>query len=359
MNFFSFLSQCFFLMIWFFRQVFFVNKKSFFSSQRWKISLSALMTQKPFSLLQKNLLLQIFREKLEKSSSFRKEKEPIRGDFPLQGDFFLFSDRHLLHFLQIIYFFYLARRLNKGVPVALILGSTPFLEQNFFVRRGVFLPRIETEEMAQKIIRRHQSKKGLRILELGCGSGVICVSLFSYLDVFQMFAADINAKAIRLTQRNFQRLVPHFASLEQKRCFRLFRGSVFSLAFQKWLKNTRFDIIVSNPPYVGEKEREMVDVKTKQFDPSSALYAGADGLDFYKKVFPFLPLWLKDEGVFYGEIGFQQARAVMSLANEAFGQFFAQNPEKERHFRWHVNVEKDFFNQQRFLTVKVGKIRKR
>lgn len=345
-----------FLCQWFFFHILFQSekkeerikgeRKKLRQPKNWLVSFSSLTKQKPFSALNQDQLITIFTKKITVQT--------------LQ-DFLLSKNEPLLNFPKLLRFGWTCSSVKNGMPLDLAIGSTSFLGQNFLVARGVFLPRVETEELAQKIINRHaKDKKKLKILELGCGSGVIAVSLLRNLNA-TVKAIDISNKAIKQTALNAQKLL----SKQKIKQLNLLKGDVFSKKFSHQMKGETFDIIVTNPPYIAKTEKKIVDEQTKKYDPPKALYAGEDGLQFYEKIFPLLPFLLEKNSVFYGEIGFSQADKVTSLAKFSLPKYLPnllnppdyqmKNTSVKIGLKWNIFVSNDIFGKARFLTVELKK----
>ena len=301
-----------------------------------RIFFEELIQQKPFKDLNERQLIEILTKKIIKKT--------------LQ-DFLLSKKDLTLNFFQTIYFGWLCSSVKNGMPLDLVIGSTSFLGQTFLVSRGVFLPRVETEELTQKIINHHsKEKKKLKILELGCGSGVIAISLLAHLNA-TVKAVDINSKAIKQTKLNAQKLL----SKEKLKQLTLFKGNVFSKKFHDQIKKETFDIIATNPPYIAKTEKKIVDEQTKKYDPPRALYAGSDGFQFYEKIFPLLPFWLEENSVFYSEIGFSQGSKIVSLAKKLLPNHQTKDVGVKIRLRWNIFVNNDIFGKARFLTIRLKK----
>ena len=193
----------------------------------------------------------------------------------------------------------LERRLN-GVPLAYLTNEKEFMSLMFYVDENVLIPRPDTEiltEFAIKTIRENGFKIGL---EIGAGSGAVSVSVCKYCEQMEMTAVDISEEALSVAERNAAS-----NGVENRLVF--FRSDLFGQ-----IPPFKYDIIVSNPPYIKTTDMESLsdDVKT---EPELALHGGLDGLDFYKRITAESVSFLADNGVIAYEIGFDQAAAVKDL----------------------------------------------
>ena len=161
---------------------------------------------------------------------------------------------------------------KKNIPLQYLLPNVNFYGLNFTVNEGVFIPRPETEIIVDYIVKNFSGRKNLRILEIGTGSGVISICLTKNLPQCKIIAIDISPHAISEAHRN--------AVLNNCRSDILFiRGNLFD-----FLKEGRyFDLVVSNPPYVGKKEFDSLSEEVKK-EPQTALLGGEEGFEFSLKL---------------------------------------------------------------------------
>ena len=206
----------------------------------------------------------------------------------------------------------LQRRL-KHEPTAYILGEWEFMGLPFQVNPSVLIPRQDTETLAEETIRyvREHFVKGsrIRILDLCTGSGCIAISLKHYLkETFDvsMTASDLSEKALDVAHINAER---NHAEI------RLICSDLFDQ-----IGNEPFDIIVCNPPYIAEEIRDDIQDDVREYEPSIALFGGSDGLGFYRRILRSMDAYLAKNGAFFLEIGDDQGRAVMNIAEEAHFQ---------------------------------------
>jgi release factor glutamine methyltransferase len=182
-------------------------------------------------------------------------------------------------------------KLNLQVPIQHIIGKTEFMEMEFIVNEDVLIPRPETEELVRWIledIKDHQAK--LSILDIGTGSGCIPISLAKHLPNSKVYTLDISDKAIAIAKQN---------AAVNKVSIEFIQESIFTIdsLFQK------FDIIVSNPPYVRELEKAVMHENVLKHEPALALFVSDDNpLVFYKKITDFAAHNLTHDGRLYFEI---------------------------------------------------------
>ena len=184
------------------------------------------------------------------------------------------------------------RRLAKE-PIAKIINKKNFWKDEFYVNDSVLDPRPETEGIIEACLNCIKDKKlSLKILDIGTGSGAIAVSLAREFKNAKITAIDISDKAIKVAEKNISQ-----KSLNEK--IQLKKISFDSIY-------DKFDLIVSNPPYLKNKEFENISYEIKKFEPFIALNGGQDGLDFYRKFARSLPKIMKKNAYLILEIGEEQ-----------------------------------------------------
>lgn len=205
------------------------------------------------------------------------------------------------------------RRRIRGEPLQYILGESEFMGFKFKVNKGVLIPRPETEILVEAALEfaaaGRKSGQPIRILELGTGSGCIAVSLAKLLPGSNVIATDISAEAIGVAIENASR-----NNVAENIDF--LQGDLFDL---NGLKNSVFDMIVSNPPYVSTDEIEGLQPEVR-FEPKIALDGGRKGLEFYRAIARDCAVFLKENGLLMLEMGFAQKDAVKDIL-EGSGNF--------------------------------------
>jgi release factor glutamine methyltransferase len=160
-------------------------------------------------------------------------------------------------------------RLN-GRPIAYIVGNREFMGLDFYVQEGVLIPRPDTEALVEEIIELCKDKKGLSLLDIGTGSGAVTVSLAKYLNDAYVKSFDISEIALEIGKKNAIN-----NNVEDK--IEFIKSDLFSAIEGK---NIKFDVIVSNPPYIPKRDMDTLHTQVKDYEPYNAFEGGEDGLDF-------------------------------------------------------------------------------
>ena len=190
--------------------------------------------------------------------------------------------------------------LKKGVPIEHITHQKEFMKLCFFVDKNVLIPRQDTEILVEEVINIAKRNNAKKILDLCTGSGAIAVSLAKYLPQAEITAIDISNEALKIAKKN-----AISNNVENQITF------ISSDMFTN-LNEEKFDIIVSNPPYIKTNVIKNLDIQV-QNEPYIALDGGKDGLDFYKKIINESYQYLKYNGYLCLEIGFDQKIDVIEL----------------------------------------------
>ena len=193
---------------------------------------------------------------------------------------------------------YLQRRFNNE-PVAYILGEKEFWSKKFKVNKNTLIPRPETELMVEEILKINKKRK-ISILDVGTGSGCIILSLLNVLKDSYGTGIDISKKAIFMAKRN---AIEH--NLINRVKFK-------NVSLESYVSN-KFDLIVSNPPYIKKNDIKYLTEDIKKFEPRMALDGGNDGLDLIKKVIYKSKKILKLKGILALEIGNGQVKKVSKI----------------------------------------------
>ena len=187
-----------------------------------------------------------------------------------------------------------------GEPIQYITGKQEFMKLNFLVTKDVLIPRQDTEILVEEVINIAKKIENPIILDLCTGSGAIAVSLAKYVNNVKIFATDISPKALEIAKKNAE-----FNGVKNNIDF------IESDLFNK-IKNLKFDIIVSNPPYIETDEIKKL-TKDVQNEPIQALDGGKDGLTFYRKIAEDAPEFLNIHGFLCLEIGYNQKQKVKQI----------------------------------------------
>jgi len=193
------------------------------------------------------------------------------------------------------------RRINRE-PVAYIIGKKEFWSQDFIVNQATLVPRPETELLIYKVVDFFKNKR-INVLDIGTGSGCILLSILKELDFSRGVGIDISTKAIKTAQINSKNL-----NLFHQSKFKVFDISKFNVG--------KYDLIVSNPPYIPSKDIKNLSKDIINYEPLVALNGGLDGLDLIRKVIYKSNSLLKRNGLLAIEIGFNQYLKVSSLLKQ-------------------------------------------
>jgi release factor glutamine methyltransferase len=202
----------------------------------------------------------------------------------------------------------LARRMRRE-PLAYILGHKEFYSLDFEVTAAVLIPRPETEvlvSIALEIVRRHP---GARVCDLGTGSGAIALAITANAPGAQLTATDVSAEALAVARRNAARL-------EQLARVRFRLADCFE-PLDEMGRLGRFDLVVSNPPYIQEDKIPGLAPEISGYEPRTALAGGHDGLEFHRRIAATLVDHLEENGSVIVEIGADQADAVSEIMRNA------------------------------------------
>ena len=205
------------------------------------------------------------------------------------------------------------KKLARGVSPQYIVGYAWFLGYKIMVQRGVLIPRFETEELVEWALK--SLKSGDKVLDLGTGSGCITVALAKEAEKkgikdLTLYASDITDSALRTSEENFLNYDLDVTT----------RKANVLIGLEK------FDKIISNPPYIKTNEKKDMDKNVLQNEPKEALFAGKDGLDFYKKFAKQVRDHLNSHGEFFLEFGFNEEEQLKEL-------FAKELPDFEIEFR--------------------------
>ena len=200
---------------------------------------------------------------------------------------------------KISKFHRLIDRRSSKEPIAYILEKKEFWSKNFFVNNNTLVPRPETELMVEKIVKIFE-KKNIFILDIGTGTGCILLSILSELKNSKGIGIDISSKAIQIANANLKK-------------HKLTQRTKFYKRSLDEIYHNRFDLIVSNPPYIMRKDIKNLNEDIKKFEPKLALDGGNDGLDVIKKVIYKSKNILKIKGMLALEIGNEQFKKVSKI----------------------------------------------
>lgn len=225
-----------------------------------------------------------------------------------------------IQFVEEIY-----KKLAAHIPAQYIIGQTDFYGMQLKVDERVLIPRPETEELVELILAENP-KENLKILDIGTGSGAIALALAKNRSYWLVTAADISQEALDLASENAKNQNINIV-LKKSDCFAEI--------------SEKYDIIVSNPPYISREDESEVGLNVLHSEPHLALFADEDGLAIYRRIAEDAKDYLKDGGKIYLEIGYKQGQSVPEL--------FRKHLPKKR-----VRTLKDQFGQDRMVAVDDG-----
>ena len=217
------------------------------------------------------------------------------------------------------------KKLAAHIPAQYIIGHAEFFGTELKVDERVLIPRPETEELVDLILTENP-EKNLKVLDIGTGSGAIALALAKNRPDWSVTAADISQDALDL-------------SLENANAQNLNLSFIKSDCFSEI--SSKYDIIVSNPPYISREDQEEVGLNVLHSEPHLALFADEDGLAIYRRIAEDSKDYLNDGGKIYLEIGYKQGQSVPAL-------FMENLPEKR------VRTLKDQFGQDRMVVIDDG-----
>ena len=202
------------------------------------------------------------------------------------------------------YFSLIEKHIKEDVPLSHLVGFEYFYDRKYKVTKDVLSPRMETEELIYKVIEyvKASSKNNFKILDLCTGSGIIAITLKKELSQFSIdvVASDISEEAIKVSKENAQ---SHDATIK------FIQSDIFDNIADK------FDIIVSNPPYIDRKDEVTMQDNVLKYDPHLALFAEEEGMYFYRKIIEQANDYLNENGVIFFEIGYDQKDKIIKLAD--------------------------------------------
>jgi release factor glutamine methyltransferase len=226
------------------------------------------------------------------SNSIKKDKKYV-----------ILNPKELLSSKQAEKFKSLIRRRKKGEPVAYLINKKEFWKDEFFVNKDVLIPRPDTELIIEQVLKICPKYSQLQILDIGTGSGCILLSILKERPNFYGTGIDISKKSINISKLNTKRL-----NLTSR--VKFFHSSVDNFQIGK------YDLIVSNPPYIELFNLKYLDKDVINFEPKLALSGGFDGFSKIRKVIKKAKTLIKKNGKFILEIGFNQKNKVIKILEE-------------------------------------------
>ena len=226
------------------------------------------------------------------SNSIKRDKKHI-----------ILNPKEILNSKQLGKFKSLIERRKKGEPIAYLINKKEFWKDEFFVNRDVLIPRPDSELIIEQVLKIYSKDVQLHVLDIGTGSGCILLSILKERSNFYGTGIDISKKSINVSKFNAKQL-----NLTNRAKF--FHSSVDNF------NNGKYDIIVSNPPYIEQFSLKYLEKDVVNFEPKLALSGGFDGFSKIRKVINKASILIKKNGKFILEIGFNQKNKVIKILKE-------------------------------------------
>ena len=226
------------------------------------------------------------------SNSINKDKKHI-----------ILNPKEVLNKEQLANFKNLIKRRKKGEPIAYLINKKEFWNSEFFVNKDVLIPRPDTELMIEQVLKIYSKNTQLQVLDIGTGSGCILLTILKERNNFYGTGIDISKKSINVSKFNAKQL-------NLKNRVKFFHSSVDNFKIGK------YDLIVSNPPYIELLSLKYLEKSVVSFEPKLALSGGFDGFSEIRKVISNASFLIKKNGKFILEIGFNQKNKVKKILKD-------------------------------------------
>ncbi|MDA8997192.1 peptide chain release factor N(5)-glutamine methyltransferase [bacterium] len=226
------------------------------------------------------------------SNSIKRDKKHI-----------ILNPKEILNSKQLRKFKSLIERRKKGEPIAYIINKKEFWKDEFFVNKDVLIPRPDSELIIEQLLKIYSKDVQLQVLDIGTGSGCILLSILKERSNFYGTGIDISKKSINISKFNAKQL-----NLNNR--VKFFHSSVDNFKIGK------YDLVVSNPPYIEQLSLKYLEKDVVNFEPKLALSGGFDGFSKIRKVINKTSILIKKNGKFILEIGFNQKNKVIKILKE-------------------------------------------
>ncbi|WP_415275913.1 peptide chain release factor N(5)-glutamine methyltransferase [Candidatus Pelagibacter sp. Uisw_116] len=226
------------------------------------------------------------------SNSIKKDKKHI-----------ILNPKEILDSEQLEKFKSLIERRKKGEPIAYLINKKEFWKNEFFVNKDVLIPRPDSELIIEQVLKIYSKNVQLQVLDIGTGSGCILLSILKERSNFYGTGIDISKKSINVSKFNAKQL-----NLTNR--VKFFHSSVDNFS------NGKYDLLVSNPPYIKQLSFKYLEKDVVNFEPKLALSGGFDGFSKIRKVINKASILIKKNGKFILEIGFNQKNKVIKILKE-------------------------------------------
>jgi len=216
-------------------------------------------------------------------------------------------------------------------PLQYILGQWDFLDYTVSIRKPLLCPRPETEELVTMIVQEHTTESPIHVLDVGCGTGVIGLALADQMNEATVEAIDIEPIAVTTSRENALLILGN----EQSSCYKVTQSSA-----QEYEAEHPFDVVVSNPPYIPQKDMETLTKDVLDYESHTALCGGHDGMDIIRVIIDRLPTWCHKGAVCWMEVDPSQPSMIRDMLTT--------------HGRVHFeSMHLDMFGKERFVKLRV------
>jgi release factor glutamine methyltransferase len=245
-------------------------------------------------------------QKLKKNNivSYKLDSEILMSNVVKEErDYVILNLKRNLSNSQLINYRKLVHERSRGKPISYLVGKKEFWNHEFYIEEGVLIPRPDTEVMIEQILKLSKNKSKLKVLEVGIGSGCILLSLLKEKKDFYGIGIDISKKCIDISKINSKKL-------GLKNRVKFFKTDVDNFNYGK------YDLIISNPPYIKKLDLKYLEKDVIAFEPEIALDGGLDGISEIRKVINKSSELIKIGGKLILEIAFDQKNEVLGLLRE-------------------------------------------
>ena len=218
-------------------------------------------------------------------------------------EYLLINDNKVLNEDEVKSYHHLLDRRKKNEPIAYITNEKEFWKSKFYIDKNVLIPRPDSEILLEKVLMYYKNKKNVSVLDIGTGSGCLIISLIKEKQNFKGTAIDISKKALKTAEYNAKiHQLDHRIKFYKTSVDNFFKG--------------KYDLIISNPPYINSLKLKYLDEDVYKFEPAQALEGGLDGLKIFKKILRKSSLLLKKGGKLILEFGFDQKFEIIKLIKQ-------------------------------------------
>ena len=216
----------------------------------------------------------------------------------------LLKQEHTISFAEFKDFSTLIERRKKSEPIAYLIHTKEFYGLEFYIDENVLIPRPDSETLIEEALKYFGPKSNIKILDLGVGSGCLLLTLLHHFKNASGVAVDISKKALEVTKHNYKKL-------KLKNPIEFLDRDWNNLKL-----DSKFDLIISNPPYIKNNDIQDLQKDVKNYEPLTALKGGGDGLDCYKKLIPIIKNLLNPKAVAIIECGEGQHKQIAEISKE-------------------------------------------